>query len=36
VAEDPEATREEPLLYPVPFDVLVHQEPNQRLGHRKS
>ena len=36
VAEDAEAACEEALLRPVPFDVLVREEPNQRLGHRES
>jgi hypothetical protein len=35
VAEDAEASGEEGLLHPVTLDVLVRQEPHQRLGHRQ-
>jgi hypothetical protein len=36
VAEDAKAASEEALLSPVPFDVLVREEPYQRLGHGES
>ena len=35
VAEDPEAAAEEAVLHPVAFDVLLREEPDERLRRRE-